>query len=131
MNIKTVHGQTFYNGLALRPHASNFIKKFNVEVFDYLALDEPELVINASGHLAYHFPLSYACLVKLCNLMDKMAPNPLKNKIWMIEDVVFFQKDFEDIVKKKNWVKILGLVVKETIFISNLETHLKNRKNGI
>ena len=125
MNIKTVHGQTFFNGLALRPHASNFIKKFNVEVFDYLALDEPELVINASGHLAYHFPLSYTCLVKLCNLMDKMAPNPLKNKSWMIEDVVFFQKDFEE------KVKILDLVVIETIFIANLEIHLKNRKNGI
>lgn len=129
MNIKTVHGQTFYNGLALRPHASNFIKKFNVEVFDYLALDEPELVINASGHLAYHFPLSYACLVKLCNLMDKMAPNPLKNKNWMIKDLVFFQKDYEDI--NKNWVKMLGLVFTETIYSVNLENHLKNRKNGI
>lgn len=129
MNIKTVHGQTFYNGLALRPHASNFIKKFNVEVFDYLALDGPELVINASGHLAYHFPLSYVCLVKLCNLMDKMAPNPLKNKRWMIEDVVFFQKHYEDI--NKNWVKILDLVITETIYSVNLENHLKNRKNGI
>jgi len=125
MNIKTVHGQTFFNGLALRPHASMFIKKFNVEVFDYLALDEPELVINASGHLAYHFPLSYACLVKLCSLMDKMAPNPLKNKNWMIEDVVFFQKDYEE------KVKILGLVVIEAIFMANLENHLKNRNNGI
>ena len=129
MKIKTVHGQTFYNGLALRPHASNFIKKFNVEVFDYLALDELELVINASGHLAYHFPLSYACLVKLCNLMDKMAPNPLKNKNWMIKDLVFFQKDYEDI--NKNWVKMLGLVFTETIYSVNLENHLKNRKNGI
>jgi|688.fasta_scaffold631212_2 hypothetical protein len=125
MNIKTVHGQTFYNGLALRPHASLFIKKFNVQVFDYLALDEPELVINGSGHLAYHFPLSYACLVKLCNLMDKMVLNPLKNKNWMIEDIVFFQKDFEE------KVKILDLVVSEAVFMANFENQTKNRKNGI
>lgn len=124
MNIKTIHGQTFYNGLALRPSTSEFIKVFGVQVFDYIGMNEPKMVVNSAGLLCYQFPVGYKTLCELCEIMDKEIP---LHYFRLIPDLIYLQSDFEKYdISKIHHLRALDLHMMKRIHY----VHAINQKNG-
>lgn len=124
MRIKNVHGLTFYNGMALRPSTSEFIKVFGVQVFDYIGMDEPKIVVNSAGLLCYQFPVGYKTLSELCEIMDKEIPLQCFR---LIPDLIYLQSDFE----KYDMVKIHHLRALDLHLMKRIHyVHAINQKNG-